>query len=216
MMAWTTPRTWVTGELVTATILNTYVRDNQLALDTFLGGQDLTSGRVLTGAGTSAIAVTGNAVLSGDLSITGALSKGSGSFRIPHPLPAKNETHQLVHSFIEGPQCDLIYRGSDTLVAGSATVNLDTASNMSEGTWVLLCRNEQCFTSNETGWSSVRGSVRGNILTIECDTATSIDTISWMVVAERHDAHILETSWTDEDGRPIIEPEKSEDEENAE
>jgi hypothetical protein len=32
-MAWTTPRTWVTGELVTATILNTYVRDNQSALD---------------------------------------------------------------------------------------------------------------------------------------------------------------------------------------
>jgi hypothetical protein len=32
-MAWTTPRTWVTGELVTAAILNTYVRDNQDALD---------------------------------------------------------------------------------------------------------------------------------------------------------------------------------------
>ena len=32
-MAWTAPRTWVTGELVTATILNTYVRDNQDALE---------------------------------------------------------------------------------------------------------------------------------------------------------------------------------------
>jgi len=32
-MAWTSPRTWVTGELVTASILNTYVRDNQDALD---------------------------------------------------------------------------------------------------------------------------------------------------------------------------------------
>ena len=32
-MAWTTPRTWVTGELVTAVILNAYVRDNQNALD---------------------------------------------------------------------------------------------------------------------------------------------------------------------------------------
>lgn len=27
-MAWTTPRTWVTGELVTASLLNTHVRDN--------------------------------------------------------------------------------------------------------------------------------------------------------------------------------------------
>lgn len=32
-MAWTTPRTWVTGELATAAMLNTYVRDNQDALD---------------------------------------------------------------------------------------------------------------------------------------------------------------------------------------
>lgn len=27
-MAWTTPRTWATGELVTATIMNTHIRDN--------------------------------------------------------------------------------------------------------------------------------------------------------------------------------------------
>lgn len=27
-MAWTTPRTWVAGELVTAAIMNTHVRDN--------------------------------------------------------------------------------------------------------------------------------------------------------------------------------------------
>lgn len=31
-MAWTTPRTWVAGELVTASIMNTHVRDNENAL----------------------------------------------------------------------------------------------------------------------------------------------------------------------------------------
>lgn len=31
-MAWTTPRTWATDELVTATIMNTYIRDNQTEL----------------------------------------------------------------------------------------------------------------------------------------------------------------------------------------
>jgi len=31
-MAWTAPRTWVSGELVTASLMNTYVRDNQTAL----------------------------------------------------------------------------------------------------------------------------------------------------------------------------------------
>lgn len=32
-MAWTTPRTWVSSELVTAALMNTHVRDNLVALD---------------------------------------------------------------------------------------------------------------------------------------------------------------------------------------
>ena len=32
-MAWTAPRTWVTGEIVTAAIMNSHVRDNQTDLD---------------------------------------------------------------------------------------------------------------------------------------------------------------------------------------
>jgi len=31
-MAWTTPRTWVTGELITATLMNAHIRDNLSAL----------------------------------------------------------------------------------------------------------------------------------------------------------------------------------------
>lgn len=33
-MAWTTPRTWVAGELVTAALFNTHIRDNENALPT--------------------------------------------------------------------------------------------------------------------------------------------------------------------------------------
>ena len=58
--------------------------------------------------------------------VTNSLSKGGGSFRIAHPHPSKKYTHDLVHSFIEGPQMDLIYRGKIDLVGGSATVNIDT------------------------------------------------------------------------------------------
>jgi hypothetical protein len=32
-MAWTTPRTWTTGELVTAAIMNAHIRDNQNVLN---------------------------------------------------------------------------------------------------------------------------------------------------------------------------------------
>lgn len=143
---------------------------------------------------------------SGDLDVTGALSKGSGSFKIDHPL--KPETHHLVHSFIEGPQADNIYRGTVALVGGTATVNLDEAGRMAEGTFVALNGNVQCFTSNEQGWTAVRGSVSGNLLTIEAQDATCTDTVSWLVIGERHDQHMIDTHWTDDAGRVITEPEK--------
>jgi hypothetical protein len=143
-----------------------------------------------------------------DVEIGGALSKGSGSFKIDHPLPAKNATHHLIHSFLESPRAGLVYYGSATLVDGSATVDLDTDTGMSAGTWVLLCRDEQVYTSNESGFAAVRGSVSGSTITIDCEEGTCTDTVSWMVVAERQDQHILATSWTDDDGRPILEPVK--------
>ena len=141
-----------------------------------------------------------------NVSITGALSKGSGSFRIEHPLPAKADTHNLVHSFIEGPRADLIYRGIANLVDGFAEVDLDEAATMTTGTWELLCRDAQVFVQNESGWSLVRGSVSGSTLTINAQDNTSTDTVSWIVVAERKDAHMMDTNWTDDNGRVIVEP----------
>jgi cytoskeletal protein CcmA (bactofilin family) len=146
------------------------------------------------------LSVTGNAA------ITGSLSKGSGSFRIPHPIEAKSETHHLVHSFLEGPQADLIYRGKVDLIDGVATVNVDTASGMTDGTFTLLCRDVQSFTTNESGWTAVRSSVSGNTLTIEAQDNTCTDSISWMVVGERQDKHMLDTGWTDATGKVIVEP----------
>ena len=151
------------------------------------------------------INATGLAV-TGALSCTGALSKGSGSFRIEHPLPSKSATHQLVHSFIEGPKCDLIYRGKIDLVDGKASVNIDADSTMTEGTFEALCATVQCFTSNESGWGAIRGKVVGNILTIEAQDSASTDNVSWMVIGERKDPHIMDTDWTDKNGRPIVEP----------
>ena len=140
------------------------------------------------------------------LDVNGSLNKTSGTFSIDHPLPSMKDTHKLVHSFIEGPKADLIYRGTVTLVDGTATVDLDTAAGMSSGTWVLLCRDEQCHTTNETGWHHVRGSISGSTLTIDCEENDCSDTISWLVVASRNDQHMYDTEWTDEDGRPIVEP----------
>jgi hypothetical protein len=140
----------------------------------------------------------------GAVNVVGALSKGSGSFKIDHPL--KPETHHLIHSFIEGPQADLIYRGKVNLVNGTATVNIDTASTMTEGTFVALCRDVQCFTTNESDWTAVRGSVVDNILSIQAQDSTSTASVSWMVIGERQDQHMYDTDWTDDNGKVIVEP----------
>jgi len=144
--------------------------------------------------------------VTGGVEITGAITKDSGSFRIEHPLDSKKATHKLVHSFIEGPKADLIYRGRVPLVAGSATVDIDSVSTMTDGTFVALCQDVQCFTTNETGWTQVKGSVSGNTLTITAQDSDCTDTISWMVIGERQDKHMKETDWTDADGHVIVEP----------
>ena len=169
------------------------------------------NGILITGA-SAALRIYSNTSGSPTASITaaGALSKASGSFKINHPLESKKDTHYLVHSFIEGPQADLIYRGKVTLSSGTATVNIDTVSGMTEGTFVALNTDVQCFTSNESGWTAIKGSISGNTLTITAQDNSCTDTISWMVIGERHDPHMKDggTDWTDSDGKVILEPEK--------
>jgi hypothetical protein len=144
----------------------------------------------------------------GAVSIPGSLSKGSGSFKIDHPL--KPESHYLVHSFVEAPKADLNYRGTVKLVDGRAVVNIDTAAGMTEGTFVALCRDVQCFTTNESDWVPVRGKVEGNLLTIEAQDPTATSSVSWLAMGERQDKHMYETGWTDDDGHVIVEPAKEE------
>jgi hypothetical protein len=142
----------------------------------------------------------------GNLTILGSISKGSGSFRIDHPLESMSETHQLVHSFVEAPQADLYYRGKLNLVNGKGQANIDEVATMTEGTFEALCREVQCFTTNETGWDLVKGKVIGNIIYIESQNINSTDEISWLVIGERKDKHMMDTEWTDENGRVIVEP----------
>jgi hypothetical protein len=59
----------------------------------------------------------------GKVSVTGALSKGGGSFRIDHPLDPANRI--LQHSFVESPDMLNVYSGVVTADAsGEATVEL--------------------------------------------------------------------------------------------
>ena len=79
------------------------------------------TGYAVYGNNTSATGYAG--YFSGRVNVTGALSKGSGTFKIDHPLDPANK--YLYHSFVESPDMKNIYDGVVTLDAqGQAEVAL--------------------------------------------------------------------------------------------
>ncbi len=69
------------------------------------------------------VGVEGDMVVIGDLDVTGALSKGSGTFKIDHPLDPQNKI--LYHSFVESPDMMNVYNGNVvTDGQGEVTVSL--------------------------------------------------------------------------------------------
>ena len=132
-------------------------------------------------------------------------ASGSKNFLIDHPLTGISTTTKLIHAAVEGPECNTIYRGKVDLVDGIATVNLDINSRMTEGTFEALNQNIQCYTTNETGWTAVKGSISGNLLTVTAQDNTCTDTVSWLVIAERKDQNMINSDMTDSTGRLIPE-----------
>lgn len=161
--------------------------------------------RIFQGDGTSTISHDFDPA-TGDLDITGALSKGSGSFIINHPLESMSETHKLAHSFTESPYADNRYTGMVFLKKGRATINIDEHFGMTEGTFLALNTTLRRKTSNESGFTAVKSELNGNILSIIAEDPKCKDEVFWEVIGERHDKHMFDTSWTDANGRVIIEP----------
>jgi hypothetical protein len=142
----------------------------------------------------------------GNLRIEGTLTATTKSFLIPHPLTNLEKTHNLCYVSVESPQADLMYRGKLTLVDGKAQANIDEVSTMTEGTFEVLCKEIQCFTTNESSWDLVKGKVIGNIIYIESQNPNSTDEISWMIVGERKDKSMMDIDLTDDNGKVIVEP----------
>lgn len=127
----------------------------------------------------------------GNVQVGGALSKGSGTFLIDHPLDPANKN--LRHGFVEAPEYVNIYRGTVRLVDGKATVNIDDYHGMTRGTFDAL--NADIIVSslqNNDGFSRVRpdGEVLNGVLRIVCEDSNCNDNISWMVTGRRQDAFV--------------------------
>ena len=139
----------------------------------------------------------------GNVAVAGALSKGSGTFDIPHPT--REEPWRLRHSFIEGPKADLIYRGTTTIPSsGSTTVDLDAESGMTDGTWEAL--NQDPWSMVSSSGHAVEWSFAGKTLTI---TGPADAVCQWMVIGERKDQVVLDWDATDDDGHLITEYDSS-------
>jgi hypothetical protein len=84
-------------------------------------GDDTSSGG---GYGVYGASTNGTALYAdGNCHVSGTLSKGSGSFKIDHPLDPSNK--YLYHSFVESPDMMNVYNGNVVLdEAGRATVEL--------------------------------------------------------------------------------------------
>ncbi len=156
---------------------------------------------------------TGSVVFDGGICvqktiIADVISKNSGTFDIEHPnIPSK----RLIHSFIEGPRCDLIYRGIKKLSNGKCIINLDKdcvmdeECEMSDGTFESLVTNVQIFLQNPVSFDRLKGNVCGNILEIICENSQSEDCINWMVIGERKDKFIKQWKNTNINGYLVTE-----------
>jgi len=134
----------------------------------------------------------------------GEFTAGTKTFDIAHPT--KGGDWRLRHASIEGPRHDLIYRGTVTLSGGTATVDLDTTSNMTDGTWEALCRDPWAMVASSG--NAVEWVLDGKTLTVTSDTADAV--CSWMVMAERHDPQVYSEAApsADNDGHFITEFER--------
>jgi hypothetical protein len=139
-----------------------------------------------SGATTANYAIYGSAsgsgyagYFSGNLHITGTLSKGSGTFMIDHPLDPENK--YLYHSFVESPDMMNIYNGNVVTDAhGVATVTLpdyfDALNKDFRYQLTTLGQPSQVYISKE---------IAGNQFEITSDKPNV--KVSWQVTGVRQD-----------------------------
>jgi len=121
---------------------------------------------------------------SGNVHVTGTLSKGGGSFQIDHPLDPLNK--YLFHSFVESPDMMNIYNGNVVSDAsGYATVSLpDWFEALNRDFRYQLTVIDEGDGAGFTQAKVVRG-VRDNSFVIR--TSAPLATVSWQVTGIRQD-----------------------------
>ncbi|RLJ03002.1 MAG: hypothetical protein DRP08_04055, partial [Candidatus Aenigmatarchaeota archaeon] len=100
-----------------------------------------------------------------DLDVGGALSKGSGTFDIPHPIPEKeSKGYRLRHSFVESPtRGDNIYRFEVDVNNNTTTIDLPDY-------FKYLNENAEVWCNPDKHFGVAFGYVEDNKLIVEANT----------------------------------------------
>jgi hypothetical protein len=136
--------------------------------------------------------------ISGTLQVTGSFSKGSGTFKIDHPLDPKNK--YLYHSFVESPDMMNIYNGVTLLDAkGEAWVSMPE--------WFEALNMDFRYQLTAIGRPLpnlfVAAEMKGNRFKIAGGKANA--KVSWQVTGIRHDAYANAHRVKVEEEKPLTE-----------
>lgn len=117
---------------------------------------------------------------SGNVTVSGSLSKGSGTFKIDHPLDPENK--YLYHSFVESPDMMNIYNGNITTDAnGDAKVTLPAYFDALNKDF-----RYQLTTIGKKADAWIAEELVGNTFKISTDQPNT--KVSWQVTGVRQDA----------------------------
>jgi hypothetical protein len=153
-------------------------------------GNGSAAGLLGIGLGNGTYAILGSAqgtnsyagVFSGNVAVTGTLSKGAGNFKIDHPLDPANK--YLYHSFVESPDMMNIYNGNIVLDGnGEATVTMPD--------WFEALNRDFRYQLTAMGKPSpnlyIAREISGNRFSIAGGSPGA--KVSWTVTGIRHDAY---------------------------
>lgn len=144
----------------------------------------------------------GNATFRANLGIVGALSKGSGTFWIDDLLDPDN--YDLVHGFVESDEYMLVYRVAAQLKKGRAVVDMDAAKNLPKGEFARLWQDAEAFVLKRGRDYVEVSEVKDGVFELVSDNPNDTSRVVCMVMAARHDPHIISLPHTDEEGRLIV------------
>jgi len=123
----------------------------------------------------------GDVTITGNLNVSGSISKASGTFKIDHPLDPENK--YLVHSFVESPEMINVYSGNITTDAnGMATVVLPSYFEAANKDF-----RYQLTAIGQFAQAIIKDEISANTFVIQTDKPNV--KISWQVTAVRNDAY---------------------------